>query len=237
MTTRESPSERRARVAQRRRRRTLGVAAIVDVALRLVDREGVDAVTMRRVAAEFDTGPASLYAHVANRDELLRKVLDKITEDVVVPEGDDWQDVVRRWAHNVRDVMAAHNDIAKLTFAHVPTGPNLLQTVESLLAVMIRGGVPPKVATWSLDVLSLYVSAQVYEGWLSAKRFGDQEHVDEYFAGVHDFFGDSDPADFPYVHENLDVLTSGDEAERFAFGVDMLIAGFAAQAAAMKTSG
>ncbi len=97
----------RAKAARARRRRPLSLDAIVDVALRIVDEEGTEAVSMRRVAAEFDTGPASLYAYVANKDELLRCVLDRIIEEIVVPEGDTWQEVVRGFAFQTRSDLPA----------------------------------------------------------------------------------------------------------------------------------
>jgi AcrR family transcriptional regulator len=223
----------RARAARGRRRHVLGVDAIVEQALRIVDTEGVQAVSMRRVAAEFDTGPASLYAHVANKEELLRLVLDRILDEVEIPTGDDWQQVVRSLAHNLRRTLQRHSDAAQLTFAHLPTGQRSLETVERLLSAMISGGVPPQVAAWSLDILSLYVGADVYEGWLMQQRLGgdpDPEAADEQMAGEAAATFAALPADrYPYLTAYRDVLMAGGGQERFAFGIDMLIAGFAAQ--------
>lgn len=225
----------RARAAKARRRRVLGVDAIVERTLRIVDTEGVQAVSMRRVAAEFDTGPASLYAHVPNKQALLRLVLDRILEEVELPDGDDWQDVVRSLAHNVRAVLRRHNDAAVLSFAHIPTGTRALETVERVLVTMIAGGVPPQVAAWSMDIISLYVAADVYEGWLLRERFDDGSGRDpeeigmEYVSQIARSFAQV-PADrYPTLVANADALMTGGSDERFAFGIDMLIAGFAAQ--------
>ena len=84
-----SPAVRRARAATRKRRLALGAASIVKVALDIVDREGVDAVSMRRVAAEFDTGPASLYGYFANKEALLSAVLTRVLEELPLPDGDN----------------------------------------------------------------------------------------------------------------------------------------------------
>jgi AcrR family transcriptional regulator len=227
--------EARARAARGRRRSVLSVDAIVERALAIVDSEGVQAVSMRRVAAEFDTGPASLYAHVANKEALLRLVLDRILDEVEVPAGDDWQDVIRSLAHNVRTVLQRHNDAAVLSFAHIPTGEHSLDAVERVLTTMLAGGVPPHVAAWSLDIISLYVAADVYEGWLLQQRFDDgsgrdpEEIGQEWVGQVARSFADV-PADrYPVLVEHAGAMMTGDSDDRFAFGIDMLIAGFAAQ--------
>jgi AcrR family transcriptional regulator len=227
--------EVRAQAARGRRRRVLSVDAIVDRALRIVDTEGVQAVSMRRVAADFDTGPASLYAHVANKEALLRLVLDRILDEVELPAGDDWQDVIRSLAQNVRAVLQRHNDAAVLSFAHIPTGEKALQAVERVLATMIAGGVPVQVAAWSMDIVSLYVAADVYEGWLLQQRFDDGTGRDpeaigqEWVGKVAQSFA-AVPADrFPTLVAQAGALMTGDSDQRFAFGIDMLIAGFAAQ--------
>jgi AcrR family transcriptional regulator len=238
MTTSKPPGrvERaRAKAARARRKRPLTLAAIVDVALRIVDDEGTEAVSMRRVAAEFDTGPASLYAYVANKDELLRLVLDRIIEEIDVPEGDTWQDIVRGWAFQTRRIFQSHSDSARLSFAHIPSGTGMLEGTERVLAAMIEGGVPDKVAAWSLDILAMYVAADAFEGWLLEQRFDDGSGRDpeeigaEFVDQVHDTFA-ALPADrFPYLARTMDVMMAGSSEERFGFGIDMLIAGFAAQ--------
>lgn len=225
----------RAKAARARRRPVLGLDAIVARTLRIVDADGVGAVSMRRVAAEFDTGPASLYAYVASKEALLRLVLDRILDEVEIPAGDDWRDVVRSLAHNARSVLQRHNDAAVLSFAHVPTGAKALDSVERVLATMIAGGVPPQVAAWSMDIVSLYVAADVYEGWLLKQRFDDgsgrdPEEVGQAFVGEIAASWAHVPAGrYPNLVANAGAMMTGGSDDRFAFGIDMLIAGFAAQ--------
>jgi AcrR family transcriptional regulator len=223
-----SPQEARARAARAKRRPRLSKDAIVDVALRIVDTEGVDEVSMRRVAAAFDTGPASLYAYFANKDELLHSVLDRVIDSIPSLTGADWREVVRGYARSVRETFAGHRDIAKLTFAHIPAGEGSLAKAEHLLGVMIEGGVPPRVASWAIDIVSLYIGAATYEDYLAGQRFaGDDLAADM----VSDFVSTLNSSSaFPYLARHIDVLTSGTPEERFDFGLEMLIAGIAAQA-------
>lgn len=218
-----------------RRRPGLSLEAIIDVALDVIDHEGVDAVSMRRVAAEFDTGPASLYAYVGSKQELLEKVLDRIVTEGEVPDDGTWQDILRGWAHNARAVYQSHQDAARLSFAYIPHGGAVIDGAEKIIGAMIEGGVPPQVAAWALDIVSLYVGADTYEGWLLGQRFTDgsgrepSEVAQHELAQISEQFA-SLPADrYPYMSKHADLLMGGDSDERFAFGINMLIAGFEAQ--------
>lgn len=227
----------RARAAARSRRPRLDVDAIVAVTLRIIDREGVDAVSMRRVAAEFDTGPASLYAHVDGKEGLLRLVFDRVIQEVSVSvsDGDHWQDVVRRWAHEQRALLARHRDLARVSFAHIPSGERMVEVLEVLLRVMIEGGVPPQVAAWGVDAMALYVTADVYEGYLLSQIYRDdsgrtsEEIGIEEFGKVGEYFRSLSPERFPYVTRHAQEMMVGGSDVRFAFGVDTLIAGLAAR--------
>ncbi|MBN9620579.1 MAG: TetR/AcrR family transcriptional regulator C-terminal domain-containing protein [Actinobacteria bacterium] len=225
----------RARAAGSRRRPALGRDAIVEVALRIVDAEGVDEVSMRRVAAEFDTGPASLYAYFPNKEALLNAVLDQVIEEIEVPDDADWQELLRKYAQTARDVFAAHNDIARLSFAHIPNNPQMMAGAELMLGRMIEGGVPPRVAAWSMDILALYIAAAAYEGYLLGRRFDDGSGRDpheaglEYTADVAESFAAAPPEEFPYLNRYAQELMTGSSDDRFTFGIDMLIAGFASR--------
>lgn len=222
--------------ARRKRKRALSLEAIVDVALDIIDDEGTDAVSMRRVAAEFDTGPASLYAYVSNKQELLERVLDRVTAEGEIPEDAvTWQEMVRGWAHHVRGKLQSHQDVAKLSFAYIPQNQAVVDGAEKIMGAMIEGGVPPQVAAWTLDIVSLYIGADAYEGWLFGKRFTDgsgrdpEEVAQHELAAVAEQFAEL-PADrYPYMAAHGHLLMVGDSDERFAFGIDMLIAGFEAQ--------
>ena len=234
MTT-PSRLEGRARSARPRRRRPLSLAAIVDAAMAILDAEGLDAVSMRRVAGHFDTGPASLYAYVANRDELLQHVLHRVVDEIVVLEKDSWQETLRSWVLEGRRVMARHADVARLTFGTVPVTERMVEAVEVLLRQMIQGGVPPRVASWALDITSLFLGADVYEGWLMAQKFADgsgrdvEEIGQDYFQGIAAGFASLPRERFPYLLDNLGLMMSGGSDDRFVFGLDLLIAGIAAQ--------
>src|SRR3954463_12596988 len=84
---RDSPWRRPAK-PERPTKVPLSQAQIVQAALRIVKTEGIDGVSMRRIAAEFDTGPSSLYAHVTSKDELLQLMFDEVCGMITVPALD-----------------------------------------------------------------------------------------------------------------------------------------------------
>src|SRR5580700_8218103 len=97
-----SPFAKKPRPARAEAKPALSRRAIVDAALRIIDTEGLDAVSMRRIAQDLGTGAASLYAHVADKEELLDLVVDQIMGEMVAVHGAlapadtrDWQEQIK----------------------------------------------------------------------------------------------------------------------------------------------
>ena len=148
------------------RRSPLSREAIVAAALKILRAESIDAVSMRRVAAELGTGAASLYAHVANKDELLELVFDEVVGEVPLPEPDParWQEQLRTVWTDSHAALARNGDIARVALGRVPMGPNALRIAEATMAILRAGGVPDRAVAWAVDVVGLYVAANAVEG-------------------------------------------------------------------------
>ncbi|WP_225850063.1 TetR/AcrR family transcriptional regulator [Streptomyces sp. HPF1205] len=225
-----------------RKRAPLSKDLIVETALRVVVAEGLDAVTVRRVAEELDTGSASLYTHISGKEELLELVLDLAAAEVTVPRADPdrWIEQVRDVAREYYRVLCAHNDVARVALGAIPTGPNMLRVTEGLLGIMIGAGIPVRTAAWSIDRLLLYVAGDAYQGALLLAHRPPEQPVHEFatrFLGdLRDFYA-SLPADrFPHTSGNAGTLTQGGGDERFEFGLTLLLDGIARAAAAQRTA-
>ncbi|WP_157631931.1 TetR/AcrR family transcriptional regulator C-terminal domain-containing protein [Catelliglobosispora koreensis] len=217
---------------------------IVDTALKILDAEGMAAVTMRRVAEELNTGPASLYAHVSNKEELLDLIYEKVAAEIPVPEPDPerWVEQLRQLCLDSFHVLSAHNDIALVAMANLPTGPNTLKLGDAMFGIILAGGIPPREAAWAIDRISLYLTADAYEGSLytlkqKASGLGMQEWQSEYFGRLHSYYASLPPQLFPALTANLDAMMSGDGEERFEFGLDMMIRGLLSYAPQHKGKG
>ncbi|HEY7483135.1 MAG TPA: TetR/AcrR family transcriptional regulator [Streptosporangiaceae bacterium] len=210
-------------------RQPLSQDLIVETALRVLQAEGLDAVSMRRVAQELNTGPASLYAHVSNKDELLELMLDRIAAQVRLPEPDPerWQEQIKEIAREVRRVWVAYNDISRYSIGNIPTGPNLLAIAERELALMRSGGVPDQIAAWFVDRLGLFIDADAFEGTMWVSRAKEGWDVDTYLGHIRDYFSKL-PADrFPTLVSMVDTMMVGGDEERFEFGLDLIVRGLA----------
>ncbi|MFE3449520.1 TetR/AcrR family transcriptional regulator C-terminal domain-containing protein [Nonomuraea sp. NPDC059194] len=207
---------------------------IVETGLRIVDREGLDALSMRKVAQELDTGPASLYAHVANKEELLELIYERVLGDIEVPapEPERWAEQLREVVIDMHRELNSHADVAKVSLARVPLGPNSLRLGEAMLAIMIEGGVPPAIAAIALDRIVMFVAADAYEGSLYTTRqrtsgMDVETFVADSFGQVADYVR-ALPADrFPYFTRYADELVNPGGEERFELGLDLMIAGLA----------
>lgn len=203
-------------------------------ALAMLRAEGIDAVSMRRVATELGTGAASLYAHVAHKDELLELLFDEVVGEIVVPEPDParWREQVTDLWVESRAALLRNGDIARVALGRVPLGPNAMRVAETTMALLRAGGVPPQATAWAVDVVGMFVAANAIEDSVvvdMAKRGRDPL---EYYAGVGRYFA-SLPADrFPVTTSLAPLLTVGDGDTRFRFGLDLLVGGLAAQASA-----
>jgi AcrR family transcriptional regulator len=212
--------------------RALTVDAIAAAALRVVDDEGLDAMTMRRVAQELGTGAASLYAYVDNKDRLLELVVDRALSELEPPaDAGPWQEQLKVGLRELRALFARHGDLARASFARIPLGENALRASEWMISTLRRGELPTKVIAYACDLLPLYVTAIAYEESIYAGEQISHEQMLEYVAEMRSYFESLPRSRFPNVVALAAALTAGSEGdERFEFGLDVLIAGLAAMA-------
>jgi AcrR family transcriptional regulator len=218
-----------------RKRRTLNRDAIVDVALAIVDEHGLAGLSMRNVAERLGTGPASLYAHVANKDELTELVYDRVLGEIEIPEPDpkNWQKQLKSALRAMHDVLIAHRDISYASLARIPLGPNMIATSEKFLAIMHAGGVPDRVVGLAMDFLSLAVNSLAYEQSLYPPEASEEE-IQGYYDSVHEYFASLPAARFPLLVGMIDAFMEPEPEERLNFALDVLVQGVGALAESAK---
>jgi AcrR family transcriptional regulator len=204
---------------------------IVTAALAVLDREGLDGLTMRRVAEELGTGAGALYWHVANKEELLHLVIDRIVSELELPDPDPshWEEQLKELGRAMRRLLKSHRDIARVTLGRVPMGPNLVRVIEWQLALLKGAGLPDATAALTGDLLALYVGAFVYEESLPmTSSVEDDASPVEMIAMIRDYFASLPPDRFPHTIGLADELTRADRDERFDFGLDVIVRGLSA---------
>jgi AcrR family transcriptional regulator len=129
----ERPSRGRARALSRQQ--------IVEAAITIADREGLDALTMRRVAQQLGAGTMSLYWHVRNKDELIELMRDQVVGEHTLQPSGDWRSDLARFARDTRAIFVRHPWLASVAFGTPPLGPNSLRQDELTMAAMSSLGV------------------------------------------------------------------------------------------------
>jgi len=199
-----APRSRRERPAKP----ALTYDGIVATAVRVMEAEGLHRVTMRRLAEELDTGPASLYVYVANAAELHAAILEDLLGTVdlkPVRAKGDWQDRLLSVLGSYTRVLFAHPVLASSALVARPVGPNYLAVVEAILALLHEGGAPDDQAAWGLDALLLVATATAAEQSARQENVAATDEHQALVAALHD----ASPKTHPRIAALSDELVSG----------------------------
>jgi AcrR family transcriptional regulator len=143
----------RPRGRHRRRPPAVSREEIVAAGLRVADADGLDALSMRRVAQELGVGTMTLYSHVANKHELLDLMQDEVMDEMLVPEVPaDWREAMTEIATRTTRALIRHAWIAADMSRRPLPGPRALMHVEQSLAALEPLGLETRVAG---DVLAI----------------------------------------------------------------------------------
>jgi AcrR family transcriptional regulator len=207
----------------------LSEEAIVDAALAILKSAGLEAVTMRRVAAAVDTGAASLYVYFSGREGLLGAMLDRVTATVAleVPDPARWRAQLHALLQRMKDALAAHPGVAALTLGDPPTSEPVLALTENLLGILLAGGVNPQDAAWACDVFVTLVTAATREDEVRRSGGGGDryENADEIYKSFVALPRDR----FPLLAAHAGEMVAGAGDERLRFAVDALLDGMIAR--------
>ncbi|MFD3543393.1 TetR/AcrR family transcriptional regulator [Streptomyces sp. NPDC058662] len=206
----------------------LSRALIVREAIAMLDAEGVEALSMRKLGARLNAGATSLYRHVALKDELMELAVDEVLGEVVRPpaDGPDWRAAVTRYADSFRATAVRHPwmcaVLGQAGLAYL--GPNLAALSERLDAVFTAAGFPEPHG--AIDVVYSYAIGMVTSetAWLTTVARSGQseaEFLARILPGAQVEGGQQDPGGAGPV----DPVRIRDE--RFAYGLDVVLDGLA----------
>jgi AcrR family transcriptional regulator len=215
----------------------LSADAIVEAAVRLADAEGLEAVSMARVAHELGFTTMSLYRHVASKEELLQLMWDAsaLGAESLVLEGDGWRPRLRMWATVQREALDRHPWITKMPMAAPPAAPNSLIFVERGLETLDGTGLADADKLRILGLLSSYTltdARMAYDAVRAARAAG---------GGAGEAGGSGalwtfeallrelvDEKTYPRLHRiawSPESDSQPSEREEFLFGVDRILDG------------
>jgi len=225
-----SPEEHPAPPAAPGKKARLSKEIVLSTALALVDSEGLEALTMRRLGQELGRDPMSLYRYAANRAALLDGVSELVLNELaIIPDDPDWQSQLRRIAHDLRLLALRHPNVVPLLVTRPLSTPlglrplGTLRPLEQILSLLIDAGFAP------VDALHVY---RAYYGYLYGHILNElQEFVvdpEENEAllrlGLHRL----PPKEFPRLRALAPVLADYDGMAELDEGITILLSGLAA---------
>ncbi len=196
---------------------------VVAEAVRLADREGVEGLSMRRLADALGAGAMSLYHYVANKDELLDAMVDVVFSEIEPPpEGSDWQSAMRRESESARQVLARHPWAISLMESRTTPGPANLRHREAVTGCLRRAGFSVPMATHANWLLNGYVYGYALQ--VASLPFDTADELAEMTENI--YLPQLPPDEFPYLNESAAALVAAgyDPAEEFTFGLDLILA-------------
>ncbi|WP_329175376.1 TetR/AcrR family transcriptional regulator [Streptomyces sp. NBC_01477] len=197
--------------------------AIVRAALRILREEGLDRVTMRRLAQELDTGAASLYVYVGNTAELRALMLDELLAGLdltPVTAPGDWRDRLIAVLNSYGAALFAYPGLARSALVTRPSGPGYLRLVDGVLA-LLGTEVPADRAAWAVDLLLHFATSTAAE---QSTREGSAEAADEDDALTAAVLAAS-PSTHPHVAALGPELFTGTGEARMTWAFHVLING------------
>jgi len=204
----------------------LTLSGIAAGALRLIDRDGLGALSMRNLASELQTGTTTLYRYVSGKDEVLVLVADAVLGEAQVrhpAEGMGWREILEELARSMRAVLNSHPHVATLFATAVPVGPNSLRAKELTLGILCENGFDAPLASDVYTALAHQVLASVLQEPMVDFRTGGLGASKS--LTLRDFYRSLSAEQYPRLVGLADELTSRTADEEFEFGLGCLLDG------------
>jgi AcrR family transcriptional regulator len=210
------------------RRERLSRARVLQAAVALADKTGLDGFSMRGLAQELGVVPMALYKHVANKDELLDGMVDIVFGEMESPSiGEDWRAALRRRALSAREALKHHPWAIGLMESRHP-GPANLRHHNATMGCLREAGFPFKMAIHAYSVQDAYIYGFALQeqdlGFETPASAGQaaQKRAERITAEQATAL-----ADYPYLAEVVTTLpeTGYDSALEYEWGLDLILSG------------
>ena len=195
---------------------------ILSEAVMFADEEGIEALSMRKLAERLGVGAMSLYRHVANRDEMIEAMFDLVCADIEPPVvSDDWQQSVRSSSASAHEVLLAHEWMAAEWTGRRP-GPVRIRYVEALLEVLTKAGLNPSLVYRGYHAITMHIVGFT----IQQLGYGDLPGGADLETVATEFLATIDNVEVPYLTEHVRAHVSGeDHGDEFGFVLDLILDG------------
>jgi len=205
-------------------RRALTRERVIEAATALADAIGVDALTIRKLAAELDVKPMTIYHHVANKEAIIDGMVDSVFDEIDLPPTDtDWKTAIRQRTASARQVLARHPWAAPLMESRTTPGPATLRHHDAVLGCLRDGGLSIEMTAHAYAMIDAFVYGFALQEASLPATSGDElaDLAQSMTAAMPD-------GDYPNLIEftTEHVLQPGyDFGREFDFGLDLILDG------------
>ena len=199
------------------KRRPLNRRRVLEAAVRFVDREGLEALSMRKLGAELGVEAMSLYNHVPNKSALLDGMVEVLLGELrIPPENHGWEERVRGGWRSFRRLAHEHPNVFPLFLTRPPNTMDGIWLIEEFVKTMRGAGFGPEATLHAFRTLSSYTF-----GYAMAEIRGFALEPGGSRPGVQRL----PPDEFPHICELTPYLQGVDHDAEFEFGLDRIFAG------------
>ena len=186
----------------------------------LADREGIESLSMRKLANELDVGAMSLYYHVANKDELLDGMVDLVVSEIALPSVEaDWKTAMRARAISAHEVLVRHRWATMLIVSRINVGPGMTRYLDATLGSLRNAGFSIELALDAWHAMDSHIYGYTLQ------ELNLPFATDEIPELAASFVPLISAEAYPYAYEAVThVMPSGRE-ETFEFGLDLILDG------------
>jgi len=203
------------------RRKPLSRERILAAALQLVDEQGIDALSMRKLGQSLGYEAMSLYNHVANKDDLLDGILDLVLAEMELPDPAGGLPAIRASALSAHEALKRHPWAAGMLLAPGHVRPARIEAMDALLAALRNAGFSAETAYHANQVLDAHIIG--FSLWASTHGSIPADVQDD----VRGFLDRMIPVEtYPYLHEHgMQHLEDGSykDVSAFEFALDLLL--------------
>jgi AcrR family transcriptional regulator len=193
---------------------------VLRAAITLADRDGIEALTMRRLGQELGVEAMSLYKHVANKNDILDGIVDLVLGDIdVPPAGTGWRTAMRHRSISAHEVLLAHPWAAPCIMSHFNIGPGMTRYLDATLGRLREGGFS---ITGALDAWHT-LDSHLYG--FTLQQLNLPFKAEEASQISADVLGGFDADEHPHVVEVITEIMRTGRVEDFEFGLDLILDG------------
>ncbi|MCA1832172.1 MAG: TetR/AcrR family transcriptional regulator C-terminal domain-containing protein [Actinomycetota bacterium] len=187
---------------------------VVERAVAIADRGGIEALTMRRLAEACGLSPMGLYRHIRDRSDLLDLIVQRVLLDIPAPPSrGSWQTRTRRLFEGMRTVSLAHPGVVALGVARATPVPAMARFTDHALGIMSQAGFAGDQAMMAYDAMLMFTIGSVL--WQIPRSGAEREGL----------LRSATPSEMPHLFEHATVLGRRDPDAYFSYGFVALLTG------------